>query len=67
MIGEFHLLQIVKGDESEGHEMSYIIPKLICNSCPCLRSGDGDRWSKEEEVFSLMNHSGLDIYSTTIN
>lgn len=42
--------------------MSYVIPKLICNSCPCQEGGDikdEDRWRK---VLSLMNHSGLEIY-----
>lgn len=60
--------------------MSYVIPKLLCNSCPCQEGGDnsprpfkrwrqtdGERGRKEGEVFSLMNRSGPEIYSRTVN
>lgn len=37
---KFHLLETLKGGEAGGQKMSYVIPKLLCNSCPCQEGGD---------------------------
>lgn len=70
---KFHLLETLKGGKEWGQTVSYVIPKLVCNSCPCQEGGDNSprrfkRWRQTETGGrGVQPDESLQIYSGTVN